>query len=501
MKLFKLRLVRFAVALWAATQLPGPVCTADDQPSRASDVKASKSAAASGSIDLLKPSTFAECWKSTDYGGEGEVVFEDGVLTLKTGDPLTGVTYQKEFPKTNYEIRWKAKRVSGHDFFSCLTFPIGEEHCSVVAGGWGGGVVGLSSIDGYDASENETTQFLEFENDHWYDFRLRVTDEVVEFYVDGDQILDVQREGHKFSTRIEVHRNTPLGIAAFQCVAQIKDWTYSRIGDGEERAAAGGETQQFMRVVEERGGPERLETAVASYRFTDGPLKGSTVDLIGAVHVGERSYYQELNKRFADYDAVLFELVADPEYRMPGRKDREGVINPVSSLQVALKDSLELEFQLDEVDYEAKNFVHADMTPAEFMADMRKRKDSFASMFARVLGSAIAAQATHGNQDAALMAAMLAPDRAMAMRRVMAAQFERAEVEMAGLQDASGRSTLVTERNNKALDVMRQRLEAGDRKVAIFYGAAHLPDMHEKLLERFNAEHTGTEWLTAWKLR
>ncbi len=149
-------------------------------------------------------------------------------------------------------------------------------------------------------------------------------------------------------------------------------------------------------------------------------------------------------------------------------------------MQVAMKDALELVFQLDEIDYEAKNFVHADMTPQEFLNDMQKRKDSFVNMFARVLGSSIAAQGSSANQDAAVLAALMQPNRAIALRRVFAQQFETADIQMAGLEDAEGLSTLVTERNAKAMEVLKTQLGKGKRKLAIFYGAAHLDDMHAK---------------------
>ena len=103
------------------------------------------------------------------------------------GDGCTGVTWTKEFPTWDYEVACDAMRVDGNDFFCGMTFPVGKDPCSFIVGGWGGTVVGLSSIDGFDASENETTQYYEFERDRWYKIRLRVTPERIEAIVDRVQ--------------------------------------------------------------------------------------------------------------------------------------------------------------------------------------------------------------------------------------------------------------------------------------------------------------------------
>ncbi|HBY59677.1 MAG TPA: DUF1080 domain-containing protein, partial [Solibacterales bacterium] len=97
-------------------------------------------------------------WKETPFTGRGAVKVEGGALLLGYGNPMTGVTRTETFPRTNYEIRYVAARRGGGDFFATVTFPVGESHCTLVTGGWGGDIVGLSSIDGWDASENETRQ-------------------------------------------------------------------------------------------------------------------------------------------------------------------------------------------------------------------------------------------------------------------------------------------------------------------------------------------------------
>ena len=118
-------------------------------------------------------------WKETDYAGRGNVKVENGELHIENGLVITGVTFTNSavLPKTNYEISYQAKRVNGSDFFALLTFPVGNKHASFVTGGWGGAVTGISSINSMDASENDTTVYLKYNQDQWYTFRLRVTPE------------------------------------------------------------------------------------------------------------------------------------------------------------------------------------------------------------------------------------------------------------------------------------------------------------------------------------
>jgi hypothetical protein len=165
-------------------------------------------------------------WKSTPFGGEGDVYVEDGKLVMDQGASMTGVTWQRSFPKSNYEIRWEASRVQGNDFFCACTFPVKDSHCTLVAGGWGGTVVGLSSIGGLDASENSTGQYKEFVNGRWYKFRVRVTDEKIECWIDDEQVIDLDLADKKISTRIEVDLNKPLGFATWDTKGALRKIEY-----------------------------------------------------------------------------------------------------------------------------------------------------------------------------------------------------------------------------------------------------------------------------------
>lgn len=164
-------------------------------------------------------------WKSTNFGGEGEVFVKNGSLVMEMGSDLTGITWQnaKVIPRSNYEITFQAQRVDGFDFFCGLTLPIQKGYASLICGGWGGGVCGLSSINSYDASENETTSYREFKAKQWYRFRIRVTDKQINAWIDDDEIIDVPITDQKFSVRIEVDASKPLGFCTWQTTGALKD--------------------------------------------------------------------------------------------------------------------------------------------------------------------------------------------------------------------------------------------------------------------------------------
>jgi hypothetical protein len=139
------------------------------------------------------------------------------------GGPMTGVTYKLPFPKMAYEVRCEAKRADGNDFFCGMTFPVADSHCSLIVGGWGGAIVGLSSINEHDASENDTTKYMKFDNDRWYKFRVRVTPDRIQAWIDDERVIDADIAGCKISTRVEVDLNKPFGFASYQTKAVLRN--------------------------------------------------------------------------------------------------------------------------------------------------------------------------------------------------------------------------------------------------------------------------------------
>ncbi|MBI5852184.1 MAG: DUF1080 domain-containing protein [Planctomycetes bacterium] len=160
---------------------------------------------------------------STPFGGEGEVSVVDGRIVLDAGSPLTGVTWGGEpLPQVDYELELSATRLSGNDFFCGLTLPIGDAHATLVLGGWGGALCGLSSLDGRDASENETTTFRGFESGREYRVRVLVTATRFRAWLDGESIVDVGLAGRRIGMRPEVARSRPFGIACFATRAAVR---------------------------------------------------------------------------------------------------------------------------------------------------------------------------------------------------------------------------------------------------------------------------------------
>jgi len=169
-------------------------------------------------------------WEPTKFGGEGAVKVENGQITLDTGRSLTGITWAgRELPKTNYEIAMQAMRVDGRDFFAGITFPVADSFCSLILGGWGGSVVGLSSINFMDASENETSQSIEFENGRWYNVRIRVTPQKIQAWLDDRQIIDQELKDNRISVRMEVEPSKPLGVATWKTKGALRDIRLRRL--------------------------------------------------------------------------------------------------------------------------------------------------------------------------------------------------------------------------------------------------------------------------------
>ena len=172
----------------------------------------------------LLPRNGLEGWALTDFHASGKVAVTNGVLSLKRGKPMTGVTCKLlDLPKTDYELTYEARRTDGDDFFAAATFPVKEGFLTFVTGGWSGNVTGLSSIDGADASENETNKLVKFENDTWYKIRIRVEGEKIICHVNSDIVVDFDGTGRQLKTRVESRPSQPLGFACYDSESEIRN--------------------------------------------------------------------------------------------------------------------------------------------------------------------------------------------------------------------------------------------------------------------------------------
>jgi Domain of Unknown Function (DUF1080) len=163
-------------------------------------------------------------WKSVDFHGAGVVNVENGAIVMSAGRSMTGITNtRKDLPKMNYELSYEAMRLSGQDFFAAATFPVGSSFITLVNGGWGGNVTGFSSLDGIDASENDTGQFVKYHDKTWYKFRVRVTGEVIRSWIDDKELISANIQDRRISTRIEMRRNQPLGFATWETSGTVRN--------------------------------------------------------------------------------------------------------------------------------------------------------------------------------------------------------------------------------------------------------------------------------------
>ena len=198
---------------------------------------AAKKTAAGEWQELFDGKTLAG-WKQSGFEGEADVAvvnpFKDnrGAIVIPQGTTLSGITWTRgsALPRTNYEISLEAMKLAGSDFFCGLTFPVGPNACTFVVGGWGGNVVGISSIDYADAADNETTNGMEFADNRWYRIRVRVTDEKIQCWIDNDQVVDFEYKGRRISLRPgDIQQSLPLGIATFMTKAAIRDIRLRRL--------------------------------------------------------------------------------------------------------------------------------------------------------------------------------------------------------------------------------------------------------------------------------
>lgn len=167
-------------------------------------------------------------WESVDVGGSGVVELEGGLMIINQGENVSGAIYKKAaaLPTTNYEITLEAKRLQGVDFFVGLTFPVGDiKHCAtLVCGGWGGSVTGISCINGMDASDNNTSTYQRYKDDEWYAIKLRVTPNNLSVWLGDKQVVDEDIEGKKISVRSgPIESYLPLSLTTFNTTAAIRN--------------------------------------------------------------------------------------------------------------------------------------------------------------------------------------------------------------------------------------------------------------------------------------
>jgi hypothetical protein len=177
-------------------------------------------------------------WKAPDFGGDGKVYVDDGAIVIEKGAPMTGIAWTGKVVHNDYELSLEGKRMDGSDFFCTTTFPVGKDSCSLVVGGWGGGVVGLSNVDFHDASSNPTMKIMSFKEGQWYRVRIRVSDAVITAWIDEQQVVNQSRKGHRFGIRSECDLCRPLGICTYGTKGAVRNIRL-RLLESEKKPAGG----------------------------------------------------------------------------------------------------------------------------------------------------------------------------------------------------------------------------------------------------------------------
>lgn len=280
-----------------------------------------------------------------------------------------------------------------------------------------------------------------------------------------------------------MHRLFARGIAALTLMAALA-------------TSAGADTEYLRFDRDESGRIVSLQVAIARFAAPDAP--GVTVDLVGALHVGDVDYYAALNERFKSYDALLYELVAPRGTRIRPGAPRKGFL---AGAQLAMTEGLDLAYQLDEIDYLAENLVHADLSPKELKAAMAERGETPLLFAWRgfIAGIKQSARDPMGVQGTILLANLIAPTSDRSLKIAVAKELMKMD-QMRELLGQDEGSSIIGARNERAIEVLVEELETGRKSLGIFYGAGHMEDLARRLTDELGFEHTGTEWVDAWAI-
>jgi hypothetical protein len=242
--------------------------------------------------------------------------------------------------------------------------------------------------------------------------------------------------------------------------------------------------------------------------------------LESVVHVGDRTYFRGFNKRFQQYDVVLYELVSPPDQRIPD--PQAGSNHPMRLIQQTAAHGLGFAHQIDEVNYRAKNLVHSDLTVDQLRAATKKRGDDEFTVLMemmvdvmrrmnRDLESQPAAPSEDGEGEGTAaktgesevvfdLAVFSDPDGAVKLRRMLAAALG-SNAALEEMLHPSQLATLIRARNDRAMEVFQEQVDAGHDRIAFFWGAGHMEDFERRLILEYGLQPDGVVWRDAWDLR
>ncbi len=265
-------------------------------------------------------------------------------------------------------------------------------------------------------------------------------------------------------------------------------------------AVANGETTTvYSRVAKDQQlRPLALQMAIVTYVPTDSS-KDFSVDLISAIHIGDRAYYADLNDRFSGYDALLYELIAPEGAEILHADDRRDGI--LSTTQLGMTKLLGLTFQLDEIEYDKANLVHADLTPEELRQSMAERDESLYVYFWRIFFASVDEYAKDplGMKDWQMLSTMLESGQGNSMKTMIAYEMTNMD-KVRKIFGEDSNSAIIGARNQRVIEVLQDQLASGAKRIGIFYGVAHMQDIEARLLNTVGLAYQKTVWVDAWVL-
>jgi hypothetical protein len=253
------------------------------------------------------------------------------------------------------------------------------------------------------------------------------------------------------------------------------------------------QAENFIRVDEDDAAA-RLQTAVTRYQKDN-----ASVELIGAVHIADKAYYRNLDERFKSYDAVLFEMIggeklaAAPEEAPADAPPAKEELSGLHKMYDMVAKFLNLSGQMDSINYKAPNFVHADLTYEEFARMQKERGES-------VLGFALKAskeapEPAKQPDPTKLLAAMLSGKSDLVKLEIIHT-LGQGDDQIAAF---AGESVIISDRNQRCMEVIQREVTGGKKNLGVFYGAAHFPDLEKRLLDA-GYKRIQQDWLTAWDI-
>lgn len=305
--------------------------------------------------------------------------------------------------------------------------------------------------------------------------------------------------------KTERQAKTSTWQALIVLLAFIALGIYAVPANSAELTKISGKQSDFLRITRDKNQePLFLETAIVRYKSADNKI---TVDLVGVVHIGERGYYRRLNNYLTECESVLYELVAPEGTKVTKERKSDSII---SQMQEMMQSTLGLEGQMQHIDYQQAHFVHADMSPDQLQEKMAERGDTPMTLAIEAALQMMRESNLKSQQSGVelaadnidLLSALMGPQDPSKLKRMMASQFDKEDLTKGPLGGSIGQ-LIVQDRNAYCMKVLKKELAAKNAKKhhAIFYGAAHLPDMHVRLLKDFKMMPTETRWMKAWDLR